>query len=149
MVEAPIAEVPEPKEEPKDSVPPAAGAEPLLSKPKEEPEEEPKARKKRGAPKDPKIQCPICLRFYCGWRSQPGGHVCHPVKIPDPPKSIEPKPIAPEGPAPESPEDPMASSMVMAPEPVISHSDVVRFMARERMNRHERKRERWQQQMFG
>ena len=30
----------------------------------------------------------------------------------------------------------------------LTHADVVRFMARERMNRHERKRDRWHQQMF-
>ena len=48
----------------------------------------------------------------------------------------------------------MASSMVMAEgvtprEPMLTHADVVRFMAREKMNRHERKRDRWHQQMFG
>ena len=146
-------EVPEPpadkpKEEPKDP-------EPMTDRPKDpEPKEkpEPKARKKRGAPRDPKIQCPECLRFYCGWGVQPGGHVCHPVKLPDL-KPTEPTP-PPDDPSPESPvedpePDPMASSIVMAPEPKLTHSDVVRFMAREKMNRHERKRERWQQQMFG
>ena len=141
---------PEPKEEPKEESPP---------EPKEEAkpvaEEEPKARKKRGPPRDPKIQCPLCLRFYCGWRSQPGGHVCHPVKIPssgrepDIPKPVEPKPEPKE--EPESPEDPMARSMVVEPkeEPKLTYSDVVRYMARERMNRHERKKDRWNQQMFG
>ena len=44
----------------------------------------------------------------------------------------------------------MASSFVEPkPEPMLTHADVVRFMAREKMNRHERKRDRWQQQMFG
>ena len=47
----------------------------------------------------------------------------------------------------------MASSFILdtacRDEPQISHADVVRFMARDRMNRHERKRDRWQQQMFG
>ena len=151
---API--VPEPKKELGTSprVPP-------VDKPKEpEPKEKPKdpKPKKRGPAREPKVQCPTCLRYYCGWRVHSGGHVCHPVRLPDPPKPAEPTPrntseAPPEDHEPKSrgiedPEpDPMASSIVALPE--LTHSDVVRFMARERMNRHERKRERWQQQMFG
>ena len=35
------------------------------------------------------------------------------------------------------------------PERQINYEDVVRFLTRERMSRHERKRERWANQMFG
>ena len=97
------------------------------------------------------MQCPICLRYYCERRVHPGGHVCHPVKIPDIPKNIEPKPKSPEpkSPEPKSPEPDPMPPREPTPEPMITHADVVRFMARERMNRHERKRDRWHQQMFG
>ena len=129
----PEAKEPEAKEpEPKESEALLPTPEPLL----------PKARKKRGPPKEPKEQCPICLRYYSPKRVIPGGHAnCIPPvanrtspRVPTPP------------PEPEEAQDPMASSFI---EPQISHADVVRFMARDRMNRHERKRERWQQQMFG
>ena len=139
--------------EPKDPEPPA-------DKPKDpEPKEKPKdpKPKKRGPAREPKVQCPTCLRYYCGWRVHSGGHVCHPVRLPDPPKPAERTPRNTSEAPPEDQEhepDPssgkMASSVVeVAPEPMLTHADVVRFMARERMNRHERKRERWQQLMFG
>ena len=113
----------------------------------EEPEHKKPTPKKRGQPKQEKSQCPICLRWYCGKRVQPGGHVCHPIKLPlgtacrDEPKSPEPKSPEPKSPEPPPPAPPE--------EVLITHSDVVRFMACERMNRHERKRDRWHQQMFG
>ena len=122
----------EPKEEPKEPAElPSSGREP-----KE------KVRKKRGPPKEPKIQCPICLRFYCGWRSQPGGHVCHPVKLPDPPAPAERYPPPQDKPKPEPPEPPHEPKSPVPVEPKLTHADVVRFMARE-------KRDRWHQQMSG
>ena len=134
--------LPEEEAEPKEAEP----IEPEVPEPKDPtPEPEAPARKKRGPPKEPKEQCSLCLRYYCARRVLPGGHVCHPPipkKAPTPPEPT-PRPPTPE---PEEPEDLMASSFV---EPRVTHSDVVRFMARERMNRHERKRDRWQQQMFG
>ena len=106
------------------------------------PENKKPTPKKRGQPKQEKSQCPICLRWYCGKRVQPGGHVCHPIKLPlgtgKSPEPKSPEPRTPEPPPPAPPE-----------EVLITHSDVARFMARERMNRHERKRDRWHQQMFG
>ena len=117
----------------------------------EEPERKKPTPKKRGQPKQEKSQCPICLRWYCGKRVQPGGHVCHPIKLPEP-KPLgtacrdEPKSPEPKSPEPKSPEPPLPTP----PEEVlITHSDVVRFIARKRTNRHERKRDRWHQQMFG
>ena len=111
------------------------------------------------------MQCPICLRYYCERRVHPGGHVCHPVKLPEvkekePEPPAEPPADAPAAKPPVEPtppremRDPEATrpgSTGLAPkeEAMISHADVVRFMARERMNRHERKRDRWHQQMFG
>ena len=50
------------------------------------------------------------------------------------------------GTSPRVPKSPEPSSMVV--EPRLTHADVVRFMAREKMNRHDRKRDRWHQLMF-
>ena len=146
-------------EEPEPKVPEPLADKPKGPEPKEpEPKEKPKdpKPKKRGPAREPKVQCPTCLRYHCGWRVHSGGHVCHPVRLPEP-KPVEPNPVEPKEEPKEDPEDepdpssgrePMAQSMV-APEPRLTHSDVARFMARERMNRHERKRQRWQDQMFG
>ena len=112
----------------------------------EEPPREPVKGKPK--PKAPKEQCPICLRWYSLARVAPGMHKC----VPPVPKSAEPEYDHEGRPMPEPPKPPEPPAPVDPPkfeERQINYDDVMRFLTRERLSRHERKRERWAQQMFG
>ena len=106
----------------------------------EEPPQEPVKGKPK--PKAPKEQCPICLRWYSLARVAPGMHKCVPP-VPKPPTPSSAATIPPS---------PQLLATPPLPDPVerqINYDDVMRFLTRERMSRHERKRERWAQHMFG
>jgi len=94
--------------------------------------------------KQPKEQCPTCLRYYSLARVAPGMHRCVPPvpKAGEEGTSVDDQ-LRPESPTPEPPPTPDVM------ERQINYDDVLRFLTRERLSRHERKRERWVHQMFG
>ena len=106
--------------------------------PKEPPQEPVKGKPPK--PKAPKEQCPICLRWYSLARVAPGMHKC----VPPVPKSAEPEYDREERPMLEPPKPPETPAPVESPkfeERQINYDDVMRFLTRERLSRHERKRE--------
>ena len=134
---------PEDQAEPASQPPETQAEEPQAKEPPEEP-----VKGKPPKPKPPKEQCPICLRWYSLARVAPGMHKC----VPPVPKSAEPEYEREGRPMPEPPKPPEPPAPVEPPkfeERQINYDDVMRFLTRERMSRHERKRERWAQQMFG
>ena len=131
--------------EPEATLPPpeTQADEPQAKEPPQEP-----VKGKPPKPKAPKEQCPICLRWYSLARVAPGMHKC----VPPVPKSAEPEYDREGRPMPEPPKPPEPPAPVEPPkfeERQINYDDVMRFLTRERMSRHERKRGRWAQQMFG
>ena len=145
-VEEPKAvQEPEAVEEPEAAEEPEAVQEPETQS--EEPPQEPVKTKPK--PKAPKEQCPICLRWYSLARVAPGMHKCvPPVPKPKDEYDREGRPM-PLPPAKDAPTEEPPPAPVEPLERQINYDDIMRFLTRERMSRHERKRERWAQQMFG
>ena len=105
-------------------------------------------KSKPARPKPPKEHCPICLRWYGLAQVAPGMHKC----VPPMPKSAVPEYDREGRPMSEPPKPPGPQAPVEPPkfeERQINYDDVMRFLTRERLSWHERKRERWSQQMFG
>ena len=146
-----LAQEPEAVEEPKAVQEPEAVQGPeAVQEPEtqsEEPPQEPVKTKPK--PKAPKEQCPICLRWYSLARVAPGMHKCvPPVPKPKDEYDREGRPM-PLPPAKDAPTEEPPPAPVEPLERQINYDDIMRFLTRERMSRHERKRERWAQQMFG
>ena len=140
-----LAQEPEAVEEPEAVQGPEAVQEPETQS--EEPPQEPVKTKPK--PKAPKEQCPICLRWYSLARVAPGMHKCvRPVPKPKDEYDREGRPM-PLPPAKDAPTEEPPPAPVEPLERQINYDDIMRFLTRERMSRHERKRERWAQQMFG
>ena len=110
-------------------------------------EEEPAPKKKHS-----KAQCPICFRWYASSvlrRKDKKGHVCKPPVPPPPDISAAPdiSDVAQMS-QPPPPPPPPPSPADMPPE-LPTHEQVLRWASHERETRRDRKKARWEQQMFG
>ena len=118
-------------------------------------EEAPPASKKKKHPPAPKEQCEICLRWYNPTVVKRGHKCVPPVRAQpaDPPDQLPAERVEEEVTA--SPRPPAAPPPVVEGQfpPVVaelpSWESVARWASHERESRRERKRSRWEQQMFG
>lgn len=102
-----------------------------------------------------KMQCEVCLRFFSKGRVGPGKH-----KNCFPPQAVNSHQASPSPQStPREPPKGVLATLKPAPPthdrsrspspPDITEEDVMQFSNRHRSKRQERKRQRWQEQMFG